>query len=357
MDAYCTHGLKLIERDVGAWKRFEEAREFATAKAGKVDLERLKKAVGAVAQADAELEGLVLEDRAEIVRRPALERVVVPPLPTDGSGHRRDIQKSWKGIDGTPLPIVARGDVAAHRAALVSQWPHAAALIDVVLTDLATREEVRFRPTLFLGPAGSGKSSLARAICDQVGLPCELYNLAGMADSSLGGTSAQWSTAREAVPLQLIKRSKMASVAVVWDEVEKADDGKNNGSAMDALLPLLEIDQARRFRDLTLEVECDLSMVSHFATANALQGIPAPLRDRMRILTMPTPGWQHLPTLTRQIVGRLARDRGLDARWFAPLAEDELDLVKASWPGGSIRQLTRIVTTLVDGRDQIMGRC
>lgn len=350
MDAYCTSGMVVIREDGQALARFNAAGEVA--ETAKTSLDAV-----AAAFAQADIVDDVLDDRAEIVKSPVLERIVVPKLPEGGSGHRRDLQKSWKGIDGQPLPVVGRGDVAAHRRALVTAWPHAADLIDVVLGDLAAKEEVRFRPTLFLGPAGSGKSSLARAICDQVGLPCELYNLAGMEDSSLGGTSAQWSTARESVPLQLVKRSKMASVAVIWDEVEKADSGTHNGSAMDALLPLLEPDQARRFRDLTLEVECDLSMVSHFATANSLEGLPAPLRDRMRILMMPTPGWQHLGVLTRQIVDRIAKDRGLDPRWFAPLAEDELDLVRAAWPGGSIRQLTRIVTTLVDGRDQLMGRC
>jgi ATP-dependent Lon protease len=148
----------------------------------------------------------------------------------------------------------------------------------------------------------------------------------------------------------------MASVGVIWDEVEKIGTRTENGNAMHALLPMLEPDQARRFRDLALEVEVDLSMVSHFATANSMEGVPAPLRDRMRVLTMPEPGWQHLGTLTRQIVDRVAAERGLDSRWYPPLAEDELDLVRQAWPGGSLRQLTRIVTTIVDGRDQIMGR-
>ena len=67
--------------------------------------------------------------------------------------------------------------------------------------------------------------------------------MAGIADGSMGGTSAQWGSARESVPLQLIKRSKTASVAVIWDEIEKAGDSKHNGSAMDTLLPMLEIDQ------------------------------------------------------------------------------------------------------------------
>ena len=207
-----------------------------------------------------------------------------------------------------------------------------------------------------VGEPGSGKTSLLRAIAEAVGLPAETYNLAGQADSSLGGTSSQWNSARESVPLQLIKRSKSASVAVVWDEIEKAGESRHNGSAMDALLPLLEPSQASRFRDLALEVECDLSAVSHFATANSLSGIPAPLRDRMRVLVMPEPGWVHIHVLTKQIVKRIAEERGIDPRWYAPLAEDEVELMLAVWPGGSIRQLRRIVETMIDGRDAIIGR-
>jgi ATP-dependent Lon protease len=122
------------------------------------------------------------------------------------------------------------------------------------------------------------------------------------------------------------------------------------------LLPLLEPSQASRFRDLALEVECDLSAVTHFATANTIDGIPPPLRDRMRVLTMPEPSWTHIHTLTKQIVARIAVERGIDPRWYAPLAEDEIELMLAVWPGGSIRQLRRIVETLIDGRDRILGR-
>lgn len=282
--------------------------------------------------------------------------VVVPVMPS-GTGGQKETRKSWDRLAGKPLPLVGRGDIAGHRRALVARWPHAADVIDVILGDLPATEQVRFRPTMLLGSPGSGKSSLARAICDQIGLPCELTSLAGMSDSSAMGTSAQWSTARESTPLQLIKRSGFASVAMIWDEIEKAGESRHNGNALDALLPMLEMDQAKRFRDLALEVEVDLSAVSHFATANSLEGVPAPVRDRFRVLTMPDPGWQHLHVLTRQIVDRIARERGVDARWFAPLAEDEMDLVKGAWPGGSIRKLTAIVRTIVDGRDRLIGRC
>lgn len=283
--------------------------------------------------------------------------IVVPLLSDVGTNWRREINKGWRDYAGRPMPVVRRGDLAAQRRTLVERWPHAAEIIDIVLGDLAAREDVRFRPTLLVGEPGSGKSSLARAICETVSLPCELQSFAGVHDASMMGTSAQWSSARESVPLQLIKRAGKASVAVIWDEIEKVGTRRDNGSPLDALLPMLEPDQARRYRDLALEVEVDLSMVSHFATANSLDGVAAPVRDRMRVLTMPTPGWQHLSVLTKQIVDRVARERGIDPRWFQPLGEDEMDLIRSAWPGGSIRQLMRIVTSILDGRDKLLGKC
>jgi hypothetical protein len=309
----------------------------------------------AVGQLEALLESGAFEDESD----PTLtgNGIVVVPEMGEGVGGQRDVRKTWKGLAGVALPVVNRGDVAAHKRALVALHPHAEDIIDVFLRDLAPRETAWFRPTLLVGSPGSGKSSLLRAIADKIGLPCGLNSLAGSTDSSAMGTSAQWSTVRESVPLQLIKRTRHASVCMIWDEVDKASSSRNNGSIIDALLPLLEPDQARRYRDLALEVEVDLSAVSHFATANDLAAVPPPLRDRFRILTMPEPTWAHLGTLTKQIVDRIARERGVDPRFFGGLAEDELDLVRAAWPGGSIRQLTRIVTTIVDGRDQILARC
>lgn len=359
MDDYCLHGSAIMQADVNLiddyYRASSEAAEEAKAASDAKATDLLANVRG-VASDDADFLRAVAEDRAEYWVPSKPELIVVPLLPEAPGGAKREIYKSWAGIHSVPLPIVLRGDVGAHRRALVERWPHAADLIDVILGDLAARDEVRFRPTLLVGKPGSGKSSLARAICDEIGLPVELFSLAGVHDAALMGTSAQWHSARETLPLQLIKRTKTASVAVIWDELEKADPGRHNGSAMEALLPMLEMDQARRYRDLALEVEVDLSWVSHFATANTLDGVPAPLRDRMRVLTMPEPTWHHIGALSRQIIRRLARERGIDERWFEPLAEDELELVRAAWPGGSIRQLTRIVTTILDGRSQIMGR-
>lgn len=310
------------------------------------------RAVGAL---EALLETGIFEDDDDLTLSGA--GIVVVPEMDDGVGGQRDTRKSWKRMAGVALPTVQRGNVADHKRSLTALYPHAEDVIDIMLRDLAPRECAWFRPTLLVGAPGSGKSSLLRAIADRIGLPVELNSLAGSTDSSAMGTSAQWSTVRESVPLQLIKRSRHASVCMIWDEVDKASSSRHNGSIIDALLPMLEPDQARRYRDLALEVEVDLSAVTHFATANSLESVPTALRDRFRILTMPEPDWRHLGTLSRQIVDRIAAERGIDPRFFGDLAEDEMDLVRQAWPGGSIRQLTRIVTTILDGRDQVMARC
>ncbi len=282
--------------------------------------------------------------------------VVVPRLPEGGTSWRREVAKSWTGKAGVELPLVKRGDVAGHARALKARWPHAATIIDTIVKDLATREAIRIRPTLLVGKPGSGKSSLAMAIAKQLGLPMDLVPLAGVADGSIMGTSAQYTSARVNTVLQVVNRSGIANPMMIWDEVEKASPSRHNGSPLDALLAMLEPDQARTYRDPALEVPCDLSMVSHLATANDLDQVPAPLRDRMRVLVMPEPTWQHLPVLVRAIVEDLAKERGLDPRWFEPLAEDEMHVVRRAWPGGSVRQLQRIVQVMVDGRDMIWGR-
>jgi len=315
----------------------------------------------------------VLEDRAEFPAQgepmSPLERqrilrerakgsmIVVPQLPDTGKTHKGEIYKSWSGIAGRPLPLVKRPDLVEARRQLVARGEHTSGVVDVMLRDLVPSEHVRFRPTILVGSPGAGKSALAMAIAEACGVPGRVISLAGASDSSVGGTSAQWHSARENVVLQLVREKKVANPLVVLDEVDKASASRHNGSAFDALLPLLERDQARRFVDPALEVECDLSAVSFVLTANDIDQVPAPLRDRCRVLKVPAPEWKHIGPIIDRIISDIADERGVGRQWYPPLAQDELELIKQAWTSGSLRHLRRAVEVVLDGRDTIMGRC
>jgi hypothetical protein len=306
------------------------------------------------AKDEADLLRAVAEDRAEYWR-PKKRLVVVPPLDVPLTGHKKELAGPWKALAGTALPIIGRGDIADVKSKLVARWPHAEEIVDVILGDLAASEDIYFQPTLLIGPPGSGKSAICRAIAEAVSLPVELVNVGAMADSSLAGTSAQWHSARESIPLQLIRRSKTANPAVIWDEIEKAASGGHNGDAKDSLLPMMERDQARTYRDPALEVECDLSFVSHFSTANDVGRVSGALRDRLRVLRMPAPERALIGKYSQSILEDLMRLRGLDVRWALPFAADELEVMGDHWRSGSLRELKKIVRSMVKGREANWG--
>ena len=109
----------------------------------------------------------VLEDRAEFFtgnRRRG--HVVVPKLPDNPGRAQVDLFKGWKNLAGKKLRVVTRGDLPAQRAELTARWPHAQDVVDTILRDLAVDERVRIRPTILVGPPGSGKSTLTRAIAE-----------------------------------------------------------------------------------------------------------------------------------------------------------------------------------------------
>lgn len=278
--------------------------------------------------------------------------IVVPKLDRRGSSTARDIMKAWDGLDGTPLPIVQVGDVAAAAARLVSRYPWAEELVYTLCSDLDEGGDAVFRHSCIVGDPGTGKSAFVAEVLTEFGLPVEIFSLAGVADSSAMGTSSRYSSAEESAVLKVIRREKKASVGMVWDELEKVADGTNNGSAQDALLPFLVPHQAKRLRDPALNVAVDLSYVSHFATSNNLSKVPAPLKDRLRILRMPSPGWQHIGLLSERVLDDIAKRRRHPRAFYPPLAQDEVDVIKDQWFGGSIRRIERYVEIIVAGRDK-----
>lgn len=288
--------------------------------------------------------------------------VVVPslghlPAPSKYAQERRDSPRAeFEKIEGKPLPLLPAPDpqVFVEEGAAASPWLRP--VFEILAQDLVGAPYAWHRPTVLVSPPGTGKTATVRTVSRLLGLPLRLYSAAGASDGSFGGTSRQWGTGRASVPLQAILQEEVATVCIGIDEIEKSSADRRNGSLGDVLLPFLERENARSLFDLYIETGVDLSAVTYLATANSVAGIPEPLRDRLRIVEVPSPGIEHLPIVAANLVAEIRSERGLDAAWLPDLDGEELDLVGRHWRGGSLRPLRRLVETVLAGRDRLAPR-
>jgi hypothetical protein len=280
-----------------------------------------------------------------------ISAVIFSHVGNANTGEGKKVAKELEGLTGTALPLVSLPDLKAARAALRAEFPYAADVIDDLLRDVAPRSYVQIRPTILLGTPGCGKSRFATRLLKVLNLPHDIIPCGGVSDGTFAGTPRRWSTGEPSLPVALITRYKVAGLGAILDEIEKVGTSRHNGQAHDALLAFLERETASRFHDPYVQAPCDLSYVTWLMTANSLEGLSAPLRDRCRVILFPEPGREHLPNLSRQIISDILAEQGLDARWGTPLDEVETEAVAAAWPGGSLRKLRRLVEAVLMSRD------
>ncbi len=221
---------------------------------------------------------------------------------------------------------------------------------DRILDYLAVKTMTGKNPSTILclvGPPGVGKTSLASSIATALGRQFVKVSLGGVKDESeIRGHRRTYLGALPGRMIQSMKKAGTMNPVFLLDEIDKMSSDYK-GDPASAMLEVLDPEQNHQFSDHYLEEAYDLSNVLFIATANYLENIPAPLRDRMDIVDVSSYTEQEkLKIAQNYLVSRQLKAHGLNE---TQVQFDEgvlLEVIQYYTREAGVRQLERVIGSI-----------
>jgi ATP-dependent Lon protease len=308
------------------------------------------------------------DESAEEARelRDQLEEIALP------DDVRRQAERELRRLEQLPTQAAEHGVIRTYLEWIVSlPWDkhteddldlaHAREVLDAdhydieqvkdrILEFLAVRKlkpDARGTILCFTGPPGVGKTSLGRSVARALGRTFERISVGGVRDEAeIRGHRRTYIGAMPGTIIRALRDAGSDNPLFMIDEIDKMGSDFR-GDPSSAMLEVLDPEQNSSFRDHYLDVPFDLSRVMFVCTANDLDRVPGPLRDRMEVI--PLAGYtedEKLQIAKRYLVPRQIERNGLKKSWIS-IGDRALRRVIADYTReAGVRQLEREIGSL-----------